>query len=195
MATVWRWPPESDAMVMRTDGILADSCRSSSQERFSISTSSERASGRVLLAEVEVGDDVEVVAEGEVLEDRRDAEVLGLLRAVDGDRLAVEDHLALVGGVDTGHDLDERRLAGTVVAHEGHDLTRVHVDRDVLERLHGAESLADARHREHGGCCCGSHGQTLEPFGVRVWKERDRGSPCPAPHLIQLTPASLQASA
>jgi hypothetical protein len=30
---------------------------------------------------------------------------------------------------------------------------------------------------------------------VRVWKERDRGWPCPAPDLIQLTPASAQALA
>ena len=42
MATVCRWPPDSDATGIRTVGILADSCRSSSQERTSIDTRSRR---------------------------------------------------------------------------------------------------------------------------------------------------------
>ena len=155
----------------------------------------ERAGRGVLLAEVQVGDDVEVVAQREVLEDRGDAELLRLLGAVDGDAFAVEDHLTLVGRVDAGHDLDERRLAGAVVADQGDDLTGVHVDRDILERLHGAETLADARHREHGCCCCGSHGLTLEPFRAQMWQERDGGDPVPLPIWTQLRPASAQASA
>jgi hypothetical protein len=40
---------------------------------------------------------------------------------VDLDRLAVEEDLPLVGLVDAGEGLDQRRLAGAVVADEGDD--------------------------------------------------------------------------
>ena len=43
MATVCRCPPESDAMGMRTDGILADRVRSRRHASFSMSTSSSTA--------------------------------------------------------------------------------------------------------------------------------------------------------
>ena len=103
-----------------------------------------------LAAEEEVGDDVEVVAERQVLEDGRDAEVLGLGRAVDGRGLAVELHGALVGRVDARDGLDERRLAGAVVADQGDDLVRADVEVDAAEGLHGAEALGDPPQREHG---------------------------------------------
>ena len=81
MATVWRWPPESEAIGIRTEGILADRVRSSRHASFSMSTSSMNRSERLLLSEEQVGDDVEVVAQREVLEHRGDAEGLGLGRA------------------------------------------------------------------------------------------------------------------
>src|SRR5699024_1213049 len=72
--------------------------------------------GRDLLAaEEEVGDDVEVVAEGEVLVDGRDPERGRVLRFGDRDRLAVEADRPLVGAVDAGYRLYQRRLAGAVV--------------------------------------------------------------------------------
>ena len=40
MATVWRCPPDSDAIGMRTDGILAERVRSSRHASFSMWTSS-----------------------------------------------------------------------------------------------------------------------------------------------------------
>ena len=57
------------------------------------------------------------------------------------DLLAVEQVLALVAGLDPGDRLDQRRLAGAVVADERDDLTGVDLEVDVGERLHGAEAL------------------------------------------------------
>jgi hypothetical protein len=41
-----------------------------------------------------------------------------VLGVADGDTLSLEEDLALVGRVDAGEDLDQRRLAGAVVADE-----------------------------------------------------------------------------
>ena len=46
MATVWRWPPESAATGMRTEGILAESWRSSRHDSFSIVDLVERSRAR-----------------------------------------------------------------------------------------------------------------------------------------------------
>src|SRR4029077_10295535 len=69
-----------------------------------------------LLAEEEIGDDVEVVAQREVLVDGRDAERGRILRPRDRDLPAVEIDRAVVGSVDAGDGLHHRRLAGAVVA-------------------------------------------------------------------------------
>ncbi len=96
-----------------------------------------------LAAEEHVLDDVEVVAQGEVLVDDLDAEGGGGPRSVDGDRLVLEGDLPAVDGVDAGDALDQRRLAGTVVAHQRGDLTRIDGEVDVMEHLDGAEALVD----------------------------------------------------
>jgi len=97
-----------------------------------------------LAPEVEVGDDVEVVAEREVLIDRRDPDVGGVRGRVDPHLLAVEDELALVGRPHAGDRLDERRLPSAVVAHERDDLPRVDGELHLGQRLHGAEPLGDS---------------------------------------------------
>ena len=94
-----------------------------------------------LAAEVHVLDDVEVVAQREILVDDLDPELRRVLRAVDRDRLAVEEDLAAVGVVDAGDALDQRRLAGAVVADERHHLACSHLEVDVGERLDRAEVL------------------------------------------------------
>ena len=96
-----------------------------------------------LAAQVHVLDDVEVVAEREILVDDLDPELRRVLRAVDRDLLAVEEDLAGVVAVDAGDALDERRLAGAVVADERHDLARAHLEVDVGQRLHRAERLRE----------------------------------------------------
>ena len=60
------------------------------------------------------------------------------------DLAAVEQHPALVGPVDAGDDLDQRRLAGAVLAHQRVDLAGLEVERDVVERLDAGEGLARA---------------------------------------------------
>ena len=96
-----------------------------------------------LAAEVHVLDDVEVVAEREVLVDDLDPELGGVLRAVDVHRLAVDDDLAAVRRVRAGDALDQGRLAGAVVADERHHLTGTDLEVDLAERLDRAEALRD----------------------------------------------------
>ena len=101
--------------------------------------------GRDLLAaEEEVGDDVEVVAEREVLVDGRDPERGRVLGLGDRDLLAAEADRAGVGGVDAGDRLDHRRLAGAVVADEADHLAGVDGEVDPVQCLDRAESLADS---------------------------------------------------
>ena len=112
----------------------------------------------LLAAEEHVLHDVEVVGQREVLVDDLDPELGGVLRAVDGDLVALEQHVPRVDRVDARDALDERRLACAVVADERHDLARADVEVDLVERLHGAEGLRDAAQLEHwcaGHWCVG----------------------------------------
>ena len=54
----------------------------------------------------------------------------------------------LVGGDGAGQHLDQRRLAGAVVAEQADDLALVDVEVDVVERLHAAVELADVLHAD-----------------------------------------------
>src|SRR5690606_9900943 len=71
-----------------------------------------------LPAEEEVLDDVEVLAEREVLVDDLDAEAGGLAGTGDPHRAALEAVLPRVERVDAADALDEGRLSRAVVAHE-----------------------------------------------------------------------------
>ena len=97
-----------------------------------------------LAPDEEVLRDREVGHQVELLVDDADAE---LLRVLGRDRLvglAVEEELALVGVVDAGQQLHQRRLAGAVLADQREDLAGVQVEVHVLERLDAGEALADA---------------------------------------------------
>ena len=113
-----------------------------------------------LAPEEHVLDDVEVVAEREILVHDLDSEPGRVLRTVDRDRLAVEEDLTGIRGVDAGDALDQRRLAGAVVAHEGHDLAGAHLEVDVCQGLHRAEALRDPAQleRRRFGRDCRVHG-------------------------------------
>ena len=95
----------------------------------------------LLPAEEHVLHDVEVVAQREVLIDDLDAELGRVTGGVDRDRLAVEAVLAGVGGVDAADALDQRGLAGAVVADERGDLAGVGGEVHITEDLDGAEAL------------------------------------------------------
>ena len=149
IATVCRCPPESEATGTRTDGILAASSRSRRPRALLHADLVEGAAADELAAQPQVRDDVEVVAERQILEHGGDAEVLRIGGTVDVDDLAVELDRAGIRRVDTGQHLDECRLARAVVADERDDLALVDPEVDVGERLDGAEVLADAVHRQH----------------------------------------------
>ena len=106
----------------------------------------------VLAAEVHVLDDVEVVAEREVLVDDLDPELRGVLRAVDASPACRRRDLAAVAAVDAGDALDQRRLAGAVVADERHHLAGSHLEVDVGERLDRAEASSTCRGSRAGVC-------------------------------------------
>ena len=98
MATVWRWPPERLATFWRTL-VTVRTCSVSSVsagEDLHLHLVQAELVG-ALAAEEHVLDDVEVVAQREVLVHDLDAEGGGVARPVDGHRLAVEADLA---GID-----------------------------------------------------------------------------------------------
>ena len=72
---------------------------------------------------------------------------------VDAERLrrAIDDDLALVAArrVHAAEDLDQRRLAGAVLADEAEHLARLDRERDVVQRAHARELLADAAQLDH----------------------------------------------
>ena len=132
-ATDWRCPPESVATGCRIERIVVTDERLQRLGRPLLHRRLVQPEDRVvhLAAEVHVLDDVEVVAEREILVDDLDPEPRRVLRAVDRDRLAVEEHLARVDRVDPRDALDQRRLAGAVVADERHHLAVAHLEVDV----------------------------------------------------------------
>ncbi len=64
------------------------------------------------------------------------------------DRLAAPADLALVGLVRAGQHLDQRRLAGAVLAEQAVHLAGADVEVDAAERPHARELLHDAAHLE-----------------------------------------------
>ena len=100
MATVWRWPPDRLATRCRTDFTVRTDrdCRVSSAELLHAALV-EHDAAAALPAEEHVLDDVEVVAQREVLVDDLDAERAGVAGRVDGDGLALEEVVAGVDGV------------------------------------------------------------------------------------------------
>ena len=65
------------------------------------------------------------------------------------DRLSPEQHLATRWREVAGHDLDQGRLAGAVVAHEADDLAGLQREIDAGERLDRAEMLGNTPELEN----------------------------------------------
>ena len=105
-----------------------------------------------LAPEEHVLDHVEVVGQREVLVDHLDPEAGGVLRPRDVHGLAVEQDLSAVDVVDPGDALDQRRLAGAVVADEGHHLAGVHVEVDLMQGQRPHRSAWRPRAAPEPGC-------------------------------------------
>src|SRR5205823_3970685 len=94
--------------------------------------------------------DVERRHEREELEHRLDSVLAGLGRALEGALDAVHDDLPRVRAQRPRDDVDERRLAGAVVADEADHLALVDRDADAAQGAYGAEALDDVAHLQHG---------------------------------------------
>ena len=87
--------------------------------------------------------DAQVGEQRRLLVDHRDARVARVVRRVEVDRLAVDEHLAGVATDDAAEHLHERRLAGAVLADQRAHLARAQREVAVAQRVDGAVGLAD----------------------------------------------------
>ena len=103
-----------------------------------------------LAAEENVVADGQIVGQRQILIDRLDAIIAGFLRRGESNALAIEIDIALVILEDAGDRLDQRRLARTVVAGKGHDLSGENVERGFHDCMDAAEAFRDALDRKDG---------------------------------------------
>ena len=136
MATAWRWPPD----IMRTFsrrarfGFQLVEQLTRALVHGAVVENAERAEAAHLLARQEdVGRCRQVVAQREVLIDDLDAGGARIDRLVEMDRPAFQQHLAARRREIAGDDLDQRRLAGAVVAHEPDNLAAVEREIDLRQ--------------------------------------------------------------
>ena len=88
------------------------------------------------VADRDVVRDREIRNEGELLEDAGDAGRVGGGGRCKANCLPVEQHAALVGRDDAGHDFDQRRFPGTVLAQHRMDAADFDRQVGVLQRAH-----------------------------------------------------------
>src|SRR3954463_618003 len=144
----------------------------------------EQPAARDLAAEEEVCRRVELGREREVLVDGLDPERARLERRADRHLAALEEDLARVRRLHAGERLDERRLAGAVVAAERHDLGRVDGEARAAQRADAPEALDEAARLEQRL----GHGQALLPAGTGM----GGGAAAPS-NLPAATPARRRA--
>ena len=87
--------------------------------------------------------DAQVLDQGQVLVDGLDAHAAGIGGRAQLDRVALEDQVARVGGMEAGQNLDQRGLAGPVVAHQPEHLALMQLHVHVAQGRHRAKALAD----------------------------------------------------
>ena len=85
----------------------------------------------------------QIVAERQVLVDDLDAVLSRFHRPVKNEFLAIQAHGAVARSKVAGDHLDQRGLAGAVVAHQADDLSRFERKRNIVDRLDGAEMFGD----------------------------------------------------
>ena len=98
--------------------------------------------------------DREVGEEGRLLINGGDTELAGADGVVVGDGPAEDFEASGVGLDGAGDDLDERGLAGAVLADEGVDLAGPQVERDALERADAGEGFVDVGEFKEGVHAC-----------------------------------------
>src|SRR5699024_5338176 len=98
-----------------------------------------------ILGHGHLGDDVQL------LMNDGDARSLRLARPVKSHGIPRNEDLPIVGLIDPRDDLHQRGFPCAVLAHERVNLSRVHVETHVLQRLSSAEGLGDHVHAQQGG--------------------------------------------
>jgi hypothetical protein len=84
------------------------------------------------------------------------------------ERRAVEQDLAGIGADDAGQDLDQRRLAGPVLAEQRQNLAPVELEVDGVAGERAAEALGDpAKRQDRPGAARGCGGDRRLPALVR----------------------------
>ena len=86
-----------------------------------------------------------------LLKHHRDAGIEGLTWRGNADLAAIDEDAPGIWLVDAVKDLEQRGLAGTVLADQPHHLAAVDVEADVIQRLHTRERFGDAADFEDGG--------------------------------------------
>ena len=111
-----------------------------------------------LAADEDVLGDREVGEQRRLLVDDRDAGGAGVRGAGEHELRGRRPSISAprVGLMDAAEDLDERRLAGAVLADERVDLAAVQLERHALQRVHGAERLAGVDQAQHRGAPLGA---------------------------------------
>ena len=108
------------------------------------------------VAHEDVLGDRQVREQPRLLVDDGDPELAGVGRPAEDDRARRRARPMPVSGlVDAGQDLDERALAGAVLADERVDLAGAQLQRHVGERLGRPEPLRDAAQGDGGGAAAG----------------------------------------
>src|SRR5690606_27355451 len=105
--------------------------------------------GVVAAADKHVLCNSKIGAEGNFLVDGTHAEVLGILRRSELDCLAFDVNLARVFLVDPGHDLDECRLACSVLAHKSVNFSLAKGKADVVQGPNAGKGFAYTLHLKH----------------------------------------------
>ena len=110
----------------------------------------ESAESGLLASQEHVLNDVEVVAQRQVLIDDLDAERRRLARVIEMYNFAVELHDTRVVGLHTGKALDQGRFASSVVADQRRDFARERLQADTFEHAHRSEALLDVTQFDDG---------------------------------------------
>src|SRR6476619_153724 len=130
------WSAIESPRAMRSGSSLTPSCSNSPAASRRMRRTSMR---RPLRSDEDVVCDREVGEERRLLEDDRDAGCVRLRGRVEDDLGAVQEHAPAVGAVHAGQDLDDRGLAGAVLADERERLAAPQLDPAGLQRAHRAE--------------------------------------------------------
>ncbi len=135
-----------------------------------------------LAAEEDVLRGAHRVNESEVLVDGLDAGVESVAGPFQHDLMAVEHDATTIWRDHTRQDLEQRRLARSVVADEPERLAFAQLDRRFGNRYHGSKIAPDAfGHKDQRPTLCGLVAGRSGPSAVGYLSERQAHNSCPAP--------------